>query len=123
MKQLIQALSAMVKFKWDSDSFLNYLYQLPSDKRSLYQDLQTQLMIMHACHSIDGSVDFHKKRLGKQKFCWQGSKFRYWIWEGKNWRAFASNHQGTSLEIRVGLSLDEALEAFQDYRRKVGLPR
>src|ERR1700727_1372123 len=111
------------RFKWESDSFFNYLGELLPTNRNLYDDIQVQMQLMHSSHSIDGSVQFHKRRLGKQAFCWQGSGHRFWIWEGKNWRGFANNDHGTSFEVRASLSVSEALEAFQDYRRKVGLTK
>ena len=43
------------------------------------------------------------------------------IWEGDNWRVFASNHHGISFEVREGLVPDAALAAWQDFRKKIGL--
>lgn len=109
-------------FKWESDSIINYAFKLLDDRRDeQYTRLQAQLIAMHLVQGKEGSVAFHKKRLGRQKFCWQGGDCRYWIWEGKDWRVFANNGHGTSIEVRVGLTIDAAMVVFQEYRKVVGL--
>jgi hypothetical protein len=112
----------MERFTWDSEAFINVVFRLLPDDEATYKQLQEQLMEMHFAQGREGSAEFHKKRLGKQAFCWNGSQ-RFWVWEdvGAKWRVFANNGHGTSFETREGLTTDEALEAFQGYRRKVGL--
>lgn len=65
----------------------------------------------------DKAVARMKKWFGKQDYCYTTYR-RYWVWEGKNWRAFANNEYGIGLEVRVGLSVNEIREAFQDFREK-----
>ena len=64
------------------------------------------------------SIQFHKQRLGKQKYCFMGL-VKYWVWEGKNWRASVSK-RGLSFEVLPALSIDEAWEAWQEYRSLMG---
>ena len=63
------------------------------------------------------SIKHHKKKLGKQKYCWVGF-VRFWVWEGDNWRAYVSK-RGVSFEVLATLNADEAWAAWQDYFNKV----
>lgn len=106
-------------FEWPSTSFLTYLFSLPRDE-PWYQRLSLELMaVHHASNENGGAVKFLKSRLGRQKLCWQGS-CRNWVWEGTDWRVFAST-EGVSIEIREGLEIERAIDAWQDFRQRVGL--
>lgn len=63
----------------------------------------------------DGSVvKFHKSRLGKQDYCWNG-EYRYWIWEGDDWRIYVSDIKGFCFEVAEGLNLSRALAVWNRY--------
>ncbi len=81
-------------------------------------DLQKKLMSMHT--KLRHPVESLKKLLGKQSYTWVG-EFRFWVWEFKNWRVFASNKQGVSFEYREGISKKAALEAWNDFLTRIGV--
>jgi len=43
------------------------------------------------------------------------------VWEGPNWRAFAKNRYGISFEVKEGISSSKALDAWDDFKTKIGL--
>jgi len=105
--------------KWESDSLINLLRGEEYDvQRSCVDRMITLQSIIGL--SYEGSVNFHKKRLGKQNYTWNG-EYRFWVWEGPNWRVYASNICGTSFEARAHLTPTEALQALQDYFSKISL--
>lgn len=68
-------------------------------------------------------VAFMKSRLGRQDYCFTG-EFRYWVWEDDaGWRVYVSNHKGIGFEVDASLNLDEALKAWEDFQKRVGLFR
>lgn len=69
------------------------------------------------CYDNLSSVQFNKKVLGKQKYCYNGS-VRYWVWEFDNYRVYVSK-EGVSFEVLNSLSLEEAWLAWQDYYNKI----
>lgn len=101
---------------WDSTPLINY--SNTSDDRECFSELIEEFKDMHL--KMRPSVDAHKKALGKQDYCWTG-EYRNWVWEGTDWRVFCNNIQGTSFEVREGLTLKRAFLAWDDYRVKVGL--
>lgn len=105
---------------WESEAFINRVFKLAVDDQSRYREIQAQLARMHTASSIEGSVPFHKERLGKQDYIWVG-EFRFWVWETPDWRVYANNHKGTCFEIREDLSDEEALAAWVDYLEKIDL--
>jgi hypothetical protein len=109
----------MDRFKFISDTFINFVMRVKD--KELYGELQGQVGKMHTAHGIEHSVQFHKRRLGKQDFCWQGSGHRFWIWQRNNWIVFANNDHGASFEVLTTLSVEDAIESFRDYQRAVGL--
>jgi len=50
------------------------------DFYSVYVD-EIMMLHEHIHQSGDSLVEFHKKKLGRQTLCWQGSEFRYWVWQ------------------------------------------
>jgi hypothetical protein len=108
----------MNQFEWESTPMINLIdVRVLSDTE--FKTYRDQTMQMHMASNKDGAVKFHKSRLGRQKFTWTGSA-RNWIWEGENWRVFASK-RGTAFEVRANLTPEECFEAWKDYRKKVGL--
>ncbi|CAB4196964.1 hypothetical protein UFOVP1290_484 [uncultured Caudovirales phage] len=45
----------------------------------------------------ESSIKFHKRKLGKQNYCWIGSN-RHWVWETKTWRVFCCK-RGSYFEV------------------------
>ena len=106
------------KFEWASIPFINYVNVMGDDETNELIHLMKE--VEHAA-AAEGQVEFHKDRLGKQKCCFQGEG-RFWVWEGRDWRVFASNKFGrVSVEVRAGLPARMAWTAFDAYRRAVGL--
>jgi hypothetical protein len=108
------------RFTWDSESGLNHLFSLSRGDPRFDEWAQQWAKMRRASYDEGGAVKFLKARLGRQKFCWQGPSVRNWVWEGDDWRAFAST-RGVSFELRVGLTTEQALAAWHDFMRKVGL--
>lgn len=108
------------KFDWESIPFINYINKMDDEES---EELIHLMKEVESAANAEGQVEFHKQRLGKQRVCFQ-STFRYWVWEGKGWRVFASNKAGrVSVEVRAGLNKQNAWRAFDEYRRQVGLLR
>lgn len=63
------------------------------------------------------SKEQHLSILGKQNYCIFSPR-RCWVWESQNWRAYVSK-RGTSFELKLGLTLKEACEAWADYYFKM----
>jgi len=105
------------RFTWDSDGVLNYAFTGAALDEQWSRELS---QMHHLSYDEGGAVKFLKARLGRQKFCWQGSSVRNWVWEGDDWRAFAST-RGVSFEVRTGSTVEQAFAAWQDFKRKVGL--
>lgn len=106
-------------FKWDSTPLVNIGWQTEEglDPRESSQ-LLDESMAMHK--ALRPPVESLKAKLGKQAFTWNG-EYRFWVWEGPNWRVFASNKHGVSFEVKEGLTKQAAFAAWQDFRKKVGL--
>lgn len=64
-------------------------------------------------------VDFHKRVLGRQDFCWVGgSAFRrFYVWDRPLWRVFVHNVGGVGFE--VPLDCEDVWVALADYVRAV----
>lgn len=74
-------------------------------------------------------VDFVKKYLGKQAYCWTG-EFRFWVWEGEargfegepiGWRVYVSNQKGICFEVEHGSDALQATQAWFDFTEDFGL--
>ena len=105
-------------FKWESTPIINYVCNCDYDV-TIYDKFQRQLMEFHHSHSLK-KVEWHKRRLGPSKTTWT-SECRFHVWEGKNWRVFVNNGHGASFEVRVDLTIKQALAAWDDYRKQMGL--
>lgn len=106
----------MKRFAWDSTPLINIMqWDNPVQQR---MSLLDESMAMH--RALRPPVESLKAKLGKQAFTWNG-EYRFWIWEGTDWRVFASNIHGISFEVRCGLSKEAALAAWLDFQQKVGL--
>lgn len=101
----------MKRFTWESTPLFNILQW--DDEGYLDESREMGLSLRPPVGSL-------QQRLGRQAFTWNG-EFRFWIWEGPDWRVFASNRQGISFEVREGSSREAGLAAWQDFRKKAGL--
>ena len=77
-----------------------YLYQLSKIFDIMYSNKES-------------SVQFHKRKLGKQNYCWVGNN-RHWVWETKTWRVFCSV-RGSYFEVKQKSSIDDAWNAWLEY--------
>jgi len=68
--------------------------------------------------SVDSLVDWHKRILGKQNFCFTSSR-KYWVWEGGKWCVYVNNHTGVQFEVNPQCSLEEAWNLWSEYRMKM----
>jgi hypothetical protein len=99
----------------ETDSVINYFYV---DKVRSDQYLKDNLnLMMTRCETGLSSIKWHKKVLGKQKYCWI-SFVKNWVWETDTWRVYVSK-RGSSFELLKGLTLDQAWEAWQDYYNRM----
>ncbi len=109
------------RFSWDSTPVINIPWMSKSEftdeQLKLFQD---ECMAMHRI--LRPPVQSLKTRLGKQNFTWVG-EYRFWVWEGENWRVYASNAKGICFEVRETLSVDDAFKAWQDFRVKTGISK
>lgn len=107
------------RFAWESTPLINIMQRGDSALPvSWHMDLLDGTMAMH--RALRPPVDALKAKLGKQAFTWVG-EYRFWVWEGADWRVFASNIHGVSFEVREGLGREAALEAWNDFLSRVGL--
>lgn len=118
----------MKRFAWESTPLVNVTQTACDTSTDLSEfllahsqrNLIEEVMEMHKAAYKMKPVEFHKYHLGKQNFCWNGA-YRFWVWEGEDWRVFASNIHGTSFEVRDTFTTHQALKAWDDYRRRVML--
>lgn len=107
--------------RWEGDSFLNFLFNVDGGcKADELEVIQDQLGKMHRKAHEERPIAWHKRVLGRQNYTWNG-EFRFWVWESENWRVYVSDKKGVCFEPRVGLSRLQAIEAWEDYRKKMGL--
>jgi len=92
---------------------INRIYE---SKKMSDQLVKDSMALMFARGKLS-SIKYHKKKLGKQHYCYTGM-VRYWVWEGDNWRVYVSK-KGSSLEVLSTLTAKEAWAAWQDYFNKV----
>ena len=109
----------MKRFDWESTPLVNIGWQTEEglEPRESAQ-LLDECMAMHL--ALRPPVDSLRAKLGKQAFTWVG-EYRFWVWEGANWRVFASNIHGVSFEVRAGLTKQASFAAWLDFQQKVGL--
>lgn len=64
-------------------------------------------------------VEFHKEKLGKQSYCFQG-EYRYWVWDYGGWRIYVSNRKGIAVEVDLSYDADQTMDALRVYWELVG---
>ena len=89
----------------ESTPIINYIFNWTDEEM---KNLQDELMEMY--RHTRPTVTFHKNKLDKQTYTWIG-EYRYWVWEGNNWRVYCSNKKGTCFEVAVGLSKPQVIDA------------
>lgn len=97
----------------ETSPIINFLF---GNKEKSEQYLKDSMSLMFARGKLS-SKDYHKKKLGKQKYCWIGF-VRHWVWESETWRVYVSK-RGSAFEVLATLTEDEAWAAWQDYFSKV----
>ena len=74
----------------------------------------------------ESAVAFHKRKLGRQTFCWiDGDGRRRWVWNRALWRVYVHSEAGVAFEVPTTMvGRPEAIwEALKDYREKLGLEK
>ena len=66
----------------------------------------------------EATVPLLKRKLGSQKRTWVG-EYRFWIWEGENWRIYGSNIKGLCFEVLPELTPTQALKAWREVFQKL----
>jgi len=102
--------------KWDGATIESLIYNRDFSQAKCDDMFKRLYALMRVAKP---PVQWHKNRLGKQTKTWVG-EFRFWIWEGENWRVFVNNTKGTCLEVKLDISKEKVLVAFEDYMTKVG---
>jgi len=63
-------------------------------------------------------IQFHKKMLGKQNYCFTNSQ-KLWVWEktivNVGWRIYVGNKKGVCFEVHEKCSPTESMKMFNDY--------
>jgi hypothetical protein len=113
---------------FDTVSFTNWLFEF--NVGATAEEHKQMLMDSMEYHGArrkfprDGKilspVEFAKWALGKQDYTWTGS-YRNWVWERGLWRLFVNNHQGFSLEVKEGLTIEQAREVWNEVRARLGV--
>jgi len=100
--------------KSDQTTPLLNLMSLPEHFKFMDRKIIEELHIRPAGIS---SIEHHKQKLGKQKYCWSGF-VKHWVWESDAWRVYVSS-EGSSFEVLENLSPENAIVAWKDYYSKV----
>ena len=67
-------------------------------------------------HEVKHSVTDHKRVFGKQIYCFNGSGFRFWVWDSFYfWRVLVNNKVGVIFEVRYDISEEETLRCWNEY--------
>lgn len=74
---------------------------------------QNHLKLMKARQPNVTSLQWHKEKLGKHKYCWTGFT-KHYVWEFDNYRIYVSK-EGASFEVLESLNAKEALDSWNDY--------
>lgn len=66
-----------------------------------YKPYVNEMMNLYRHIHEDGYtlVEFHKRKLGRQAFCWVGV-VRFWVWQEPNCQVLVSNKKGICFEVR-----------------------
>jgi hypothetical protein len=104
---------------WESVSVIQAAFEFRADQEWLGELSEVHRMSGKA----GGARAFLKAKPGRQDYVWDGS-VRNWVWErrdpGPRWRAYASK-RGLTVEVDAALLKEDALEAWKDLAKKVGL--
>ena len=105
--------------RFKSQPILNFMQMWTSDE---FDTVHREIMKMYMFPRSVGQrpVEFMKSRLGRQAYTWTG-EFRFWVWEGDDWRVYVSNIQGISVEVRATLSASDAREVWKRFAEKLGI--
>ena len=106
-----------------SDPVLNFVSKLMRKNDPRADSIRNQMYVVHELpmYAKIAPVEFHKQRLGKQAYTWNGS-CRYWVWEGPGWRAYVNNHKGTCVELMYeNRTDDQRYAAWLDYTSRIGV--
>lgn len=105
------------RIQWESTPILNIIQQGrdPFKMRDRLQALTAWVLSRPSALEM-GAVEYMKSIWGRQDYCFDTYR-RYWVWEGKGWRAFVNRDAGISFEVRKDLSPDEAWAEFEKFRR------
>lgn len=86
-------------------------------------DYAELVRIVHFSFKKEKYVEGHKRSLGRQDFCFNGS-YRYWVWNDANmrWRIFVSNQRGISLEVNQETvhTMQEGVDCYREYAKLIG---
>lgn len=83
-----------------------------------------ELAIHQKIREVSGGrnyVRFHQQRLGPQDLCWNGSEFRFWVWDKPSYRLFVSNKKGVCIEVDYNAPKESIWEIFENYVKDVDL--
>lgn len=102
----------MKKLSYESTPLVNF--DLKDEELELISN-QTILLMKAPRSSQMKPVEWVKSKIGKQSYTWQGSEFRFWVWENCDYRLFVNNAKGICFEIRADASSKEALNIWNDF--------
>ena len=66
------------------------------------------------------SKQLHKAKLGNQTCTWQGSEFRFWVWDFPEYRVMVS-HRGVEFEVDSKCSVRKAWKFWREYCERLGI--
>lgn len=86
------------------------------------EKFQRELWDMHQAPRLANKrvVQWLTDKLGKHSSVFWG-EFRFKVWERGDWKVYAHNDHGISVEVRENLTTEQMLFAWHDYRLAVGL--
>jgi len=61
----------------------------------------------------DNLVKAHKKTLGRQSYCWFGSRL-FWVWEFDEHRIFVANGYGMQMEVEPDVVDIDRIKGFMN---------
>lgn len=86
-----------------------------------YHDILTPIYVK-ANHKL---VELHKLKFGKQNECWQGSEYKFWIWQFDNYFVLVSNKKGICIELKISENetisslASKAKFVMEDYQQRM----
>ena len=109
----------------DTTPLSNIIGGLPAARKAYEAGMLADLKALAECGGKrPPAVERHQAKLGKPVCTWVGGseQRRFHIWTGAHWRVFVHNEAGANFEVDEGLSPEQAITAWNDYRMKMGLP-